>query len=145
MNLVLVLVRNLIILLVRDHVESLAKSHGYAAGNTDLAPFLSSPLLRLADVADMGVLPNLLVSMGGWLHGAWRCELVLTYRLFDMVAKSRVRDKVAGLPEGGDPTAADGAGKLCSVAHDDGFDGCLCEMLIFLKMNGEVRVRSCGW
>lgn len=90
----------------------------------------------------MGVLLNILVLAGGWLHGTWRSELVLTDRLVDTVAKSNERDKVAGLPECGDLTAADGAGKLCSVAHDDGFDGCLCEVLLVSELEGEVSVRS---
>ena len=134
MNLVLVLVRQSIVLLVRDHVESLAKSYGHAAGSTVLAPFLLSPLLRLANVAEMGILLNLLVPAGGGLHGTWRCELHRTPRIFDMVAKSRERDKITALPESGDLTAADGTGKLCSVAHDDGYDGCLCEILLLSKL-----------
>lgn len=90
----------------------------------------------------MGVLLNLLVLGGGWLHGTWRCELVLTDRLVDTVAKSDKRDKVAGFPDCGDLTGADGAGKLCSVAHDDGFDGWLCEELLVSKLESEVWVRS---
>ena len=117
MNLVLVLARNLVILFVRDHFESLGKSHRHVADNTVLTPSLSSPLLRLADVADMGGLLDLLVPVGGWLHGTWRCKLFLTDRLVDTVAKSNERDKVAGLPECADLTAADGAGEVGGIAH----------------------------
>ena len=72
----------------------------------------------MTNVVDMGGLFDLVVPAGGWLQCKWRSELVHTDRLLQMVSKRNERNKVAGLSECGDFKAADGADKLCSIAHD---------------------------
>ena len=71
-----------------------------------------------------------------------RSELVHTDRLLQMVSKRNERNKVAGLPDCSDFMASDGADRLCPVAHDGSFDGCLCEMLIVSTRECKVWVRS---
>ena len=109
----------LLVILIGDLLESVHNADRHTSHNAvlPLLPLLPLLLLRLADITDIGVLHNLLVSACRWLHRTWGCEVVLRNRLIHTVAESREWDKVAGLPESGKLTAADGAGEVGGIAH----------------------------